>query len=77
MIKNLQKNIEEGAAIMAATHHNTDLTVAQIDELAKDYLATMTPDNLLRLIENTYKVGIAVGARHGRREAKKQTTKSK
>ena len=72
MIKNLQKNIDEGAKILRE-NGKIDMHIGNIRELADSYLSSGGDiARLIELISNVYKIGIAVGTREGKRQAKQQ-----
>lgn len=65
MVKNVQKNVAEGDAIIKA-NAGLDLSVANVIEMAE---ASKLPrcDALIDVIVNAYKMGVAVGTRNGKR----------
>ena len=65
---NIAKQIEQGGKITRA-NSRIDIGADDIKTLAGDYMAQPTAENLITLIVNAYKVGIAVGTRNGQRNA--------
>lgn len=69
MLRNLKKNIAEGGAMIKA-NDNLDLTVGNVIEIADLHKDVNRCDDLIDLIADVYKIGLAVGTRNGKRIAK-------
>ena len=67
MLKNLKKNIAEGGALISK-NERLDLTVGNIIEITEKHKNVNRCDDLLELIADVYKVGLAVGTRNGLRK---------
>lgn len=65
---NIAKQIEQGGKLTKA-NCRIDIGINDIEALAGDYMAQPTRENLITLIVNAYKVGLAVGTRNGQRNA--------